>query len=104
MSYVSGDVAIGNFEPDEDGFSRVWLPDIEEPVEIGHIASVCDDECHGLARVVKFDGDAVMESALAPEGAHRRRGGEGRRGTGAHRGRLVRLPRTNDALTREIGV
>ncbi len=40
---------------------------IEEPVEIGHIASVCDDECHGFARVVKFDGDAVMGFALLTE-------------------------------------
>lgn len=45
MSNVSGDVASDHFEPDEDGFSRVWLPDIEELVERGHIASVCDDEC-----------------------------------------------------------
>lgn len=67
MGYYYVDIAIDTFEPDPDRLIRVRRYDIEEPVEIGQIVSVCDDECHGFARVVKFEGDPDMGFACLKE-------------------------------------
>ncbi len=67
MSYHAIDVAIDSFEPDPDGFIRIWLPDIEERLRLGQVVCICDDEIASFARVEKFEGDPVMGFACLKE-------------------------------------